>query len=161
MTTDRQIAANRANAQKSTGPRTAQGKAITSRNGTRHGLRSTTPVIPRLESPAAWQQHRALTIEGLAPATALEEALAERVALILWRLGRVTAYERDVTSRAREKANEDLSIRRAALLGIRDEEALGHIAQARIRFNQARRWLRLVASLSSLPEGTRLSDRDA
>lgn len=43
MTTDRQLAANRQNAQKSTGPRTAQDKAIASRNNTRHGLRSLIP----------------------------------------------------------------------------------------------------------------------
>ena len=161
MTTDRQIAANRQNALKSTGPRTPHGKAIASRNNTRHGLRSTTPVIPRLESPAAWQQHRALTIEGLAPANPLEEALAERVALILWRLGRVTAYERDTTARARQQANEDLAIQRAARLRIPDGEAIAHLTQARTRFNQARHWLRALASLSRLPEDASLADRDA
>ena len=101
MTTERQIAANRQNAQKPTGPGTARGKAIASRTTTRHGLRSITPVIARLESPVAWEQHRAITVDGLAPANPLEEALAERVALILRRLGRVASYESDVTTRAR------------------------------------------------------------
>jgi hypothetical protein len=67
MTTDRQLAANRANAQHATGPRTPQGKAVSSRNNTRHGLRSTTPVIPRLESPEAWGQHRTATISAVYP----------------------------------------------------------------------------------------------
>jgi hypothetical protein len=38
VTTQRQIAANRANARKSTGPRTEQGKARASRNALSHGL---------------------------------------------------------------------------------------------------------------------------
>jgi hypothetical protein len=43
MTSARQIAANRANAQLSTGPRTEQGKARASRNARRHGL--SVPVL--------------------------------------------------------------------------------------------------------------------
>jgi hypothetical protein len=38
MATEKQIAANRANAQKSTGPRTAAGRLKSSRNAFRHGL---------------------------------------------------------------------------------------------------------------------------
>jgi hypothetical protein len=38
MATERQIAANRANAQKSTGPKTAVGRLKSSRNAFRHGL---------------------------------------------------------------------------------------------------------------------------
>ena len=38
MATEKQIAANRANAQKSTGPKTAAGKLRSSRNAYRHGL---------------------------------------------------------------------------------------------------------------------------
>jgi hypothetical protein len=45
MATERQILANRANAAKSTGPRTARGKKISSQNATVHGLVSTTVVL--------------------------------------------------------------------------------------------------------------------
>src|SRR3984893_13113796 len=38
MASEKQIAANRANAQKSTGPRTAAGRLKSSRNALRHGL---------------------------------------------------------------------------------------------------------------------------
>ena len=39
MSSPAQLAANRANAQLSTGPRTEQGKAISSRNNFKHGFR--------------------------------------------------------------------------------------------------------------------------
>src|SRR5438128_1743716 len=51
MTTPAQIEANRRNAQKSTGPKTAQGRAVVSLNGLRHGLRAETAVLP-FEDPA-------------------------------------------------------------------------------------------------------------
>jgi hypothetical protein len=44
MATERQIAANRANALRSTGPKTAAGKSKSSRNSYRHGLSGQTPL---------------------------------------------------------------------------------------------------------------------
>ena len=38
MATEKQINANRQNAQKSTGPKTAEGKAAVSQNAVKHGL---------------------------------------------------------------------------------------------------------------------------
>ena len=38
MATEKQITANRANAKRSTGPKTARGKMVSSRNAYRHGL---------------------------------------------------------------------------------------------------------------------------
>jgi hypothetical protein len=45
MATEAQIKANQQNAQKSTGPRTAEGKAAVSRNAVKHGLFASDPVI--------------------------------------------------------------------------------------------------------------------
>jgi pantothenate synthetase len=47
MASERQVAANRANALKSTGPRTAAGRAKSSRNAYHHGL--SVPMAPDLE----------------------------------------------------------------------------------------------------------------
>lgn len=44
MATERQIAANRANARRSTGPKTAAGKLRSSRNAFRHGLSGVLPL---------------------------------------------------------------------------------------------------------------------
>jgi hypothetical protein len=44
MATDRQIEANRRNAQKSTGPRSASGKNLSSKNSYKHGLSTQTSI---------------------------------------------------------------------------------------------------------------------
>ena len=45
MSTKAQIKANQQNAQKSTGPQTAQGKAVVSQNAVKHGLFAAEAVI--------------------------------------------------------------------------------------------------------------------
>jgi hypothetical protein len=52
MASDAQIAANRANAMRSTGPRTAAGKQKSSRNAYRHGLAQPEPPDPSLAAQA-------------------------------------------------------------------------------------------------------------
>src|SRR5512146_3036313 len=51
MASPAQIAANRANALKSTGPRTGEGKAVSRMNALRHGIDAQSAVIPG-EDPA-------------------------------------------------------------------------------------------------------------
>ena len=55
MTSARKIAANQANCRKSTGPKTAAGRAASSRNALRHGLR-----VPVLSDPALSRQVEAM-----------------------------------------------------------------------------------------------------
>lgn len=57
MATEAQILANRRNAQKSTGPRTPQGKAAVSQNAVKHGLLARQDVI-NLESQADFELYR-------------------------------------------------------------------------------------------------------
>lgn len=105
--TAKRTAANRRNALKSTGPRTPEGKAKTSLNALKHGLRASSLAVPVLESPEDWEVHRTLVLRDLSPAGYLEAVLAERVAATLWRLGRVVRYESDVVSNAIRAAEED------------------------------------------------------
>ncbi len=107
MTTLAKVEANRLNAGCSTGPRTAAGKLAASRNAVTHGVWTTAPVVPG-ETADGWAAHRAGVSASLAPVGVLEDVLAERVAGLLWRLGRVTRYE-TLTIRA---AVEDASLPR-------------------------------------------------
>src|SRR5207248_9793666 len=70
---------------------------------------ATTPVVPRLERPEEWQAHLGATLESLRPAGHLETVLAGRIALLLWRLGRVARYEREAIGLGQETAEDDLA----------------------------------------------------
>jgi hypothetical protein len=84
--------ASRANGARSRGPKTDAGKSRSSQNAATHGVLSLCPVLPG-EPAEAWAAHRAGITESLAPAGLLEQELADRIALCLWRLKRVAAYE--------------------------------------------------------------------
>jgi len=87
MSTESQILANRRNAQKSTGPRSSQGKAAVSQNAVKHGLSARQTIISS-ESQAEFDFYRDLMLSELAPATPMESMLAERIVSLSWRLKR-------------------------------------------------------------------------
>ena len=89
---EKQLAANRRNALRSTGPRTPEGKARAARNSLKHGLRSEKIVIPGEDERALRTFRDALTAE-LAPESAMEAVLAERVVACAWRLRRALRIE--------------------------------------------------------------------
>ena len=98
VTSPQKVAANRRNAQRSTGPTSPEGKAVVAANAVRHGLLSWRPVLPHVEHADDWLAHLARTLASLAPAGHLEHVLAERVALLLWRLDRVARHEREAAA---------------------------------------------------------------
>ncbi len=88
-------AANRLNAQLSTGPRTRAGKLRSSLNALRHGLTSRAALLPS-EDPAAYEAHRQSFVADLQPLGALEEQLVHSLASTAWRLNRIPALEADL-----------------------------------------------------------------
>src|SRR5271166_2424749 len=83
MATANQFAANKANAQKSTGPKTDEGKAASSKNRLSHGFMSAATVIPD-EDP---EEFRALLIDfalEIKPETVTEQILLEKLATNQW-----------------------------------------------------------------------------
>ena len=92
MSTEKQIAANRENAKKSTGPRTSTGKRKSRRNAVRHGLTAET-IIDVLEEAADYEALAAAIDADFRPATNFELQLIARLTSLLWRLRRATAIE--------------------------------------------------------------------
>ncbi len=93
--TQAQLAANRANAQLSTGPRTGEGKKRSSLNAFRHGLTGQI-VIHTPEDQAAFQKHCDAIRKALAPVGPLEIDLAQSIAEDKWRLHRARALENSI-----------------------------------------------------------------
>ncbi len=87
MTTEAQIEANRANAQKSTGPRTPEGKAAVAQNAVKHGLLARTAVLHGED----WEEHACFSedlLNELYPDGVMEQELADRIVSLSWRLRR-------------------------------------------------------------------------
>ena len=76
-----QLAANRANAGKSTGPRTSQGKARSAQNARKHGFTASTFAVVRLEDLNEVAHLRDDLIEVYQPVNSQELFAIERIAL--------------------------------------------------------------------------------
>ena len=90
------VEANRTNARKSTGPRTAKGKSVSRWNATKHGILSEAVVIDAgdgCEDRKEFDAVLAALRRGCHPEGILEEMLVERIAVCYWRLRRVLRCE--------------------------------------------------------------------
>ena len=92
MATLKQIEANRANARKSTGPKTAEGKDTSSRNALRHGLTSTRTIVGN-EDASEFKLLRDSLLADYQPANTQELMLVDRIANAAWRTLRVRQME--------------------------------------------------------------------
>jgi hypothetical protein len=101
------------------GPNTEEGKAVVRWNATRHGISSPEPVVPGLENTEDWKRHLEGIIDNLSPVGHLEINLAERVALLSWRLHRVTRYETGAVAISQETIEDDIHERDRFLSALR------------------------------------------
>jgi hypothetical protein len=92
MSTTTQIQANRQNAQKSTGPKSVEGKAISAKNAVKHGLFAAETVI-KGENREDFNLFRAKLLEEFDPQGAVEIMLAERIVSLGWRLKRIVSIQ--------------------------------------------------------------------
>lgn len=106
MTTDKQIASNRANAARSTGPTSPEGRQISSRNSIRHGLLAATVV---LENESLERFHDLMTDldEQFRPVNAAECALVETMAVAHWRQLRLRGIEKSSLTYQISKQTDD------------------------------------------------------
>jgi len=95
MPTEAQLAANRANAQHSTGARTEEGRIATSRNATTFGLFSKRDFVP----PRDREEYAKIAIsfwEQLSPIGTLEQAYVAEIVSATWRLHRCARLEAEM-----------------------------------------------------------------
>jgi hypothetical protein len=92
VTSERQKAANRANARHSTGPKTPEGKAVVRTNALRHGLLTRDVVLPE-EDAEAFEILRNRVWANFSPVGPMEEFQLDRVVNAMWRLRRLERAE--------------------------------------------------------------------
>jgi hypothetical protein len=140
------------------GPKTEEGKEVVRWNATRHGIRSPAPVVPGVERKEDWEEHRDGVLASMQPEGILELVLAERVALLSWRLHRVTRYETESIALIQENAEDDLADRRrfgSRVLGAaHPEDVRGNLKDARSDY-------RLLKRFPKLQDDKHLSSFDA
>jgi len=97
-----QLAANRANAQKSTGPRTDAGKQVSRANAIKHGLQAELLLLPG-ESEEEFETLCQRVFGELKPVGVLEERIAEEIASAFWRLKRSRLVETGLYARMEDR----------------------------------------------------------
>jgi hypothetical protein len=105
------VEANRRNARKSTGPKSAGGKAMSKMNAFKHGLLAREVVVPGFglnagEHESKFQALHQMYREHLEPVGPLEEMMVERIVTAYWRLHRVLIAERGEILRSLEEAKQ-------------------------------------------------------
>jgi hypothetical protein len=108
---------NRRNGSKSRGPKTAKGRQATDLSKITHGARSKMKVLPGVESAKEWKKFAIGLMKSLAPVGALEEEIAVRIAVDLWRQRRIDRAEFAIISKQLKEHLEIIS-------GARESELL-------------------------------------
>ncbi len=101
-TPQRKIEANRRNAQKSSGPRTSEGKRRSSRNAVKHGLLARHVVLTdhANEDPREFDELLEGLMDDYQPQGMIEKMLVERLAASFWRLRRAYRFEAESIAQA-------------------------------------------------------------
>ena len=101
-----QLAANRANAQLSSGPKSEQGKLVSSHNALKTGLTGRTIVLPT-EDIAAYETLVSLINQKFNPANDIEKHLVQTIADTEWRLLRIPTLESGLYALGRHELAAD------------------------------------------------------
>jgi hypothetical protein len=161
MATERQIAANRANAKRSTGPVTDAGKQASSQNAIHHGLLSHSCIILKGEKADRFDALLASLVEEFQPTTPNEHMLIETMAVARWR--QVRNWTIQTATLELETANQDQTassppvIAALAFRALADNSQALHLLQ---RYDTAldRQYSRALANLLKV-RAARANDR--
>jgi len=106
MISEKQLAANRENAKKSTGATSTTGKAASRLNALRDGITGQVTTLSDEDRPI-FENLKAQHVADLAPQNFSELKLAHAIAWDTWRLDRLRATEMNILARGAEQAIED------------------------------------------------------
>jgi hypothetical protein len=102
------LAANQANAHLSTGPRTEEGKAISSLNAVKTGLTGRTVLLPS-DDAEAYRRHVTAYESEYRPVGLRETELVQSLADTQWRLQRIPGLEIAIYARGRQEFADSYS----------------------------------------------------
>ena len=125
-TSDGFVSQNRANALRSTGPRTAEGKAASSQNAFKHGLSIQRHAVLRDEDPALYEELLAELREIYQPLSPREDLAVEDLAQCRWALARFDKAEAVCLEKLTDWINDPEAFPGEEILGA--GESLGHAA---------------------------------
>ena len=111
MSSSKRVAANRRNARKSTGPRSALGRRRSSMNALKHGLDAQTPVLPG-EDEAGYRSRQEAWKADLRPRNPLEVSLVEQAVDFSWKLERADRACAALQAERHRLAREEEALRR-------------------------------------------------
>lgn len=106
MVSDQKAAANAANAQLSTGPRTEEGKARSSQNALKHGLTAKQLII-REDEREEFEQFRVDFINDIEPEDTLEVVAVNHALHAAWNLKRFRRLEADLMANGLDPLLDD------------------------------------------------------
>jgi hypothetical protein len=165
MISEKQLAANRRNALRSTGPRTDEGKKVAALNARRHNLTGQVTAMTDADR-IMHDAFSAAIVESLAPQGAMETQLAQRIATDSWRLNRISAVEDNLfalghSAKSDETVTEDPEIH-AALTAAKVFKAESRQLQLLTLYEQRinRNIQKNLATLQAL-QAARLAKREA
>ena len=104
-TSERKAASNRRNARKSTGPKTAQGKAWSRLNALKHGVLASQAVLTTIEGRGGRKAFEDLAdglVQDFAPVGTFEQVLVQQIAACIWRQRRLLMFENRAAFRSRD-----------------------------------------------------------
>jgi hypothetical protein len=135
MATEAQVRANINNAQRSTGPRSDEGKAVSSHNAFRHGMRAASVLLPD-EDPSALTDLHAELLRDLNPRGPMQRLLFDRIVAAAWRLRRAHVVECGIFGRSEyryDASNNQSSLAQTLRLKFQNAcfsaDALGKLAR--------------------------------
>lgn len=162
MATKAQIKANRLNAKRSTGPKSVEGKKVSSQNAIRHGLCSR-QVVLSLENRVEYDQLLEDLIQNYKPANLQEELQVTMIAESWWRYRRAINQDTQLWDNTCNHTNVNMppEVRIAAAMAVEQDHAIKRQRYITSLSREHERAVRLMEKLQKDRRAQEEKDREA